>query len=299
MNVGLIGLGRLSHNYYKGLTDNKNFNLVAVCDKDEEAVGRKIYKDVPFYNSFFDMVHNVHLDYALVATPEFTHYGIVKFLLENNINVIVEKPLEMEKQKREELLALAERNNLVLRVLYHYQYAEEVLQFDKLFDKKKINKIKVLINNAYSSDGLNLDPQFYSLHGCYIDAGINVLSMLEKWLPLEEVELVDRKFISAENVKEPIYAKLDLIVDKVPVEIEIDWRIHSNEKITHMEYEGKPLEINHTKQEIKYDGKVHNFDEMERLTRHYYNFFKLFDGKSNLNEVRKVYQVINKFDSNN
>ena len=63
--VALIGLGRISCEYYKGITSSKTFDLVAVCDINEEAVGRLLYNAFPYYKNIDELLSLVDFDAAM------------------------------------------------------------------------------------------------------------------------------------------------------------------------------------------------------------------------------------------
>ncbi|QDT77638.1 Gfo/Idh/MocA family protein [Gimesia maris] len=59
------------------------------------------------------------LNFACVASPDDRHFDSCKRLLEAGTHLIVEKPSVLKLQELDELVALAEKNNVTAKVVYH------------------------------------------------------------------------------------------------------------------------------------------------------------------------------------
>tara|TARA_R110002111_G_scaffold168038_2_gene233942 strand:+ start:44575 stop:45855 length:1281 start_codon:yes stop_codon:yes gene_type:complete len=59
------------------------------------------------------------LDFACVASPDDRHFDSCKKILASGTHLIVEKPSVLKLQELDELVALAEKNNVVAKVVYH------------------------------------------------------------------------------------------------------------------------------------------------------------------------------------
>ena len=124
MNCAIIGLGYWGKNYYRILNSNENINLTAVVDSNQNINldgGTKHFPDLEhLLNS------EINIDAAIVATPTNTHYEITKKLLNNGINVLVEKPLSTKADEANELINIADEKNLVLLVDHTFLYNEAI-----------------------------------------------------------------------------------------------------------------------------------------------------------------------------
>lgn len=113
INAAVIGVGSFGQHHariYKELDSVENLYVV---DVDEEKL-RRIQKqyNIPTYTNLKDVIGKV--DVASVVVPTNLHYEISKFLLENGIHCLVEKPMTTNLEQADELIARAKRNNLVL-----------------------------------------------------------------------------------------------------------------------------------------------------------------------------------------
>src|SRR5215217_6424025 len=92
VKIGVIGVGGWGKNHSRVLHD---FGvLTSICDVDKtKAQDLANRYNVNYYGSIEEMINFENLDACLVCTPTKTHYQVSKKLMENGINVFVEKPL--------------------------------------------------------------------------------------------------------------------------------------------------------------------------------------------------------------
>ena len=93
INVGLVGRGKWGKNIKKKLISLTNLRLV--CGKNKDLVSE---------------IKKKKIDWIFVATPNDTHYQIVKNCIQNKINVFCEKPLCLSANKAQKLIKLSKKN---------------------------------------------------------------------------------------------------------------------------------------------------------------------------------------------
>lgn len=289
---GIVGMGTISKYYLNGLNSSSYLKLCAISDINESFLSRPLFENYPFYFDYKEMILKERLDYIIISTPPKTHYEIAFFALKNNVNVIVEKPGVLNINQYEELMNLAKNNNLIFEVSYHWQNGSEIIGFNNLYDKNKINEIHIHVDDPYSDDGKTINENKIKLEGAFIDSGVNALSLIKMWLPFNSYKIIDIKMQRCEKTNLPIYIFVNLLIDNVIVTLEIDWRNKLNNKETFIIYEGRKIEINHSKQKIIDGDKVYYFDSLERLVAHYYNYFKNYNGNVKSSDSYKIHQVL-------
>jgi len=123
LNIALIGAGgrgvsvRLSH---IRIMDDV-FNLVAICDRDEEKA-KKIASDlgVRAYGRVQDLVAKEDLDIVAVSTPGDSHHAICVYLAEHGVNIIVETPAAATAALADLIIDAVDRNGVKLEVAENY-----------------------------------------------------------------------------------------------------------------------------------------------------------------------------------
>lgn len=275
--AGIVGLGTITKHYLEGLENSSLLKLCAVCDTNKNAASKDLFASFDFYENYNDMISLAKLDYIIISTPPETHFEIALFALENAVNVIIEKPAVLTLTQYDILLSLAEKNNLVFEVMYHWQNGSEVLAFNKMYDKEKISEISVCVLDPYSLDAKTINQDKVKLCGAFIDSGVNALSMIKMWLPFEKCEVLNVNTKKCQDTNLPLIADVSIKIDNIPVKIIVDWTRGIDKKKSLIIYDGREIEINHSGQFIKDGNQKYVFDEMPRLKTHYYNYFKNYN----------------------
>ena len=124
MNFAIIGIGYWGKNYLRILNSLENTNLIAVVEPNPKI---KLEKNVRQLNDIDELLNEeLPIDAAIICTPTNTHYEIAKKLLDNGIHVLVEKPLSTKALEAEELIQVADKNNLVILVDHTFLYNDAI-----------------------------------------------------------------------------------------------------------------------------------------------------------------------------
>lgn len=140
LRAGMVGMGMIFDETYrpffenarsKGLYDRRfgdvDVQLAAVAtrtgtraERYRESAGDRIHKFSSFAgaNAVPDMLDS-QVDFACVATPDDRHFDPCKRILEAGKHLLVEKPSVLRLQELDELVALAQKNNVLAKVVYH------------------------------------------------------------------------------------------------------------------------------------------------------------------------------------
>ncbi len=127
IRIAVIGLGKMGQyhinainrlktgdveSYYKGNYKHLlcGIELCGLCDISEEKA--TIFKDIPFYNDYRELLSQTSPDIVIIATPTATHYRIAREALRSGANVFVEKPIVTLLEQFDELVRIAESKNL-------------------------------------------------------------------------------------------------------------------------------------------------------------------------------------------
>jgi len=136
INVGVIGVGYLGSLHARVYSQIKNANLVCVCDIDKKRA-KKIAKKhrvwyLPDYRTLFDKVEAVS-----IVVPTNLHYRIAKEFLENNIHVLIEKPITNTVAEAQELIDIAKSKDLIIQVGHIERFNPVVRAVEPLLKEPK------------------------------------------------------------------------------------------------------------------------------------------------------------------
>ena len=117
--------------------------LASVCDPSDAALGacRALYPSVRVTAGFQSIVDDPDVTAIALATPAGTHFALAHAALEAGKDVFVEKPLALEPQQGETLVALAERRGRILMVGHILRYHPAVLALQDLVAAGALGKL--------------------------------------------------------------------------------------------------------------------------------------------------------------
>ena len=134
LRIAVIGAGYWGPNLVRNLRSNPNWDLVAVCDLDEnrarKVIGPRSTVDVE--TSLHRLLARDDLDAVAIATPARTHSTITHAALEAGKHVLVEKPLADSHRQAAAMVAAARERDLVLMTDHTYCYTPVVSRIREL-----------------------------------------------------------------------------------------------------------------------------------------------------------------------
>lgn len=165
IGCALIGCGYWGSKLQTYIDQNKSFELKYVCNSKSD----------------LDLVWNdPNIHAVVVATPNATHYSIVRSALLHDKNVLSEKPLSLKVTECEELKKLAAKRNLALTVEYTYTFSKALQQAKELVTAGEIGQILGL-EMAVRHLGRFKGGSVYWLLGSHM------LSVLDMFFSIEDI----------------------------------------------------------------------------------------------------------------
>ena len=140
LRAGMVGMGMIFDETYRpffervhgeGLYDRSfgdiDVPLAAVASQTGEraeaylkAAGDRINKFASFAGeNCIEQMLEVGIDFACVATPDDRHFEASKRILEAGKHLLVEKPSVLKLQQLDQLAALARKQNVLAKIVYH------------------------------------------------------------------------------------------------------------------------------------------------------------------------------------
>ena len=123
MRISVIGLGGISHKAYLPiLTADSSLDL-QLYSRSQSSIqnAQSIWKIEKMAEDLSDVIQ-WKPEAAFVLTNSSAHYNIVKELIENNIDVFVEKPATLHVEQTIELSELSRRNNKICMVGFNRRF---------------------------------------------------------------------------------------------------------------------------------------------------------------------------------
>lgn len=118
LRMAVIGCGYWGMNYVRIFNELRESRVVAVCDQRTERVRELVWRLPGMFLTTHteEIVARHDVDAVVVCTEATTHYDITRPLLQAGKHVLVEKPLTTTVAEAEELISLAESQDVTLMV---------------------------------------------------------------------------------------------------------------------------------------------------------------------------------------
>ncbi len=134
MGIGVIGAGYWGPNLVRNFRSSPDWDLVAVCDLDENRARKVIgaRSTIEVETSLDALLARPDIEAVAVATPARTHSAIARAALAAGKHVLVEKPLADSQDEAAQMVAAASERGLVLMTDHTYCYTPVVVRIRDL-----------------------------------------------------------------------------------------------------------------------------------------------------------------------
>ncbi|WP_119327485.1 Gfo/Idh/MocA family oxidoreductase [Companilactobacillus musae] len=163
--IGVIGLGNIAQKAYlpvmATLQDKYEWHLTTRNKAKGEMLEKK-YGFKHFHQTLTELIEEKPLA-VFVHTPTQTHFEIIKQLLENEINVYVDKPVSEDLSEVKELYKLASEKNLILTCGFNRRFAPFNQALKQIGDKRTIVSEKIRENAVQPAKFAIFDLMIHSV----------------------------------------------------------------------------------------------------------------------------------------
>lgn len=168
----IIGLGHMANVFAKILTLDKNSYVYAVASRSMDKANKfgKKYNVKFRYDDYRKMIDDLkdEIDIIYIATPENFHFEPIQYSLNNNVNVLCEKPIVKTSKQFQQLLKIAKTNSVLLMEGMWFQTLPTYIKTKEIIDSNIIGDIKLIVANLYKNNKIS-NPNYSVLrdYGIY------------------------------------------------------------------------------------------------------------------------------------
>lgn len=136
LRVGVVGVGYLGKFHAQKYQHMPDVEMVGIVDTDQNQ-GKKVAKDThttyyPDYRSLYGKV-----DAISIAAPTSAHYTIAKAFLNQNVDVLIEKPITNVLDDADELIRIAKSKGLLIQVGHLERFNPAVVALNGKIDQPR------------------------------------------------------------------------------------------------------------------------------------------------------------------
>ena len=188
LKIAIIGFGNIGSKRLDSLIKIKNIDICYIVEKKKIFLkniikfkkNNKIIRNIKYLSSYKNLIDNKRrlVDAAIIAIPPSKIYTISSYLLKNNINLLVEKPLGINLNQTKKLTSLSLKKKVVLKTGFNLRFDTGINYLKKNL-KKAVGKA-YYVKIQYSNGAVKTNTNNI---GALLDIGNHSLNLISYLFP--------------------------------------------------------------------------------------------------------------------
>lgn len=148
MNIGIIGTGSITGKHAQAIAETDGAELVALYNpKPESAAKAQSLFGLPVFTDLNEFLIAPGLDIVCVCTPSGMHLEPALAAAKAGKHLMIEKPIEINLQRTDELIAACSESGVKLAVIFQNRFTEDYQKLKKAVIDGVFGRL--LMGNAY------------------------------------------------------------------------------------------------------------------------------------------------------
>jgi len=148
LKIGLLGAGTFGIFHLEGYAKNKNCEIVSVASRTEESANHAAEKfNIPHIywgDSWKAMLEEQELDAVSICSPNYLHGPMTIAALENNCNILCEKPIAISLEELDRIERLLDEKKLIYFSSFRKRYLEVSPILKKIIQEKVLGDLHLV-----------------------------------------------------------------------------------------------------------------------------------------------------------
>lgn len=313
LRVALVGVGHVAEHQIAAIQRVPGVELQAAHDRDPRRAAL-LPSGVTFFDTLDDLLTRSTADIFAVATPNLSHFEIGQAILDRDRALLLEKPVCNSDTELDGLLSLAASRKQFFSVALHAAFARDVEwwlahQGRGELDLGPVTGFDAGFFDPYVRDGHVL-PQARGLGGSWFDSGINALSVIGRFVALDNLRLDTSRMTAlpqlpcSEHQGSATFS-FDLGGRRGRGLVDTNWTLGRNCKTTRLFYDDANAEVllHHSGESVRIEqhGNILATTRLAtaypRLTNHYMGLFedlagRFRTGRDNLDYAAPLHRLL-------
>lgn len=202
---GIIATGKIAAKLAEAInySENSEFYAVASRSTDKAKAFAEKFRAEKYYGNYEQLADDKDVDIIYIATPMAQHFENAKMCIEKGKNVLCEKTITLNCKQLDELITLAEKNNVFFMEAMWMKFIPAFRQAKKWVDSGKIGSVKLVRADLSSFCPFDPDDRLYANSlggGSLLDLGVYPLTFACDFLGYEPKEIITSAYIGKSNV---------------------------------------------------------------------------------------------------
>lgn len=196
----VVGYGHIGKRHAQMIESNNQASLEAIVDvkqPDEIKLDSSKYR---YFNSIEALIASkLEIDVICIATPNGYHAEQAILVLENGINVVIEKPIALKKEDAEKIVFTSIKNDCKVFSVMQNRFSPPSIWLKTLVDSQILGKIYFVQLNCY----WNRDDRYYLPQGWHGNLELDGGTLFTQFSHF--IDLMYWIFGDIENIKSRFY----------------------------------------------------------------------------------------------
>ncbi len=143
VGIAVIGAGAWGKNHIRVFSENPRAKIKYICDSDSSKLLplQKLYPQVNLVEDPSSILQDPEVQGVVIASSASSHYALTREALLADKDVLVEKPMALNKEDAQELVDLSERRSQILMVGHLLIYHPAVERLKGMVQSGELGKI--------------------------------------------------------------------------------------------------------------------------------------------------------------
>jgi predicted dehydrogenase len=209
IRIGAVGAGGFGLFALQQFTQLAGVQLVAMGATHREAALAMTQRfGIPAPMDIDELLARDDINLVYIATPPFLHHAQTMKALQAGKHVICEKPLATDLKQADEMIALAQKSNLLVIANLMQRYNRLFEMIRQLVESKVLGEfLHGFFENYASDEGLGMEHWFWDRArsgGIFIEHGVHFFDMFAGWLGSGEVVAAQRTLRPGSKIEEQV-----------------------------------------------------------------------------------------------
>lgn len=146
VTIGVIGCGYWGPNLARNLFSLPRCRIKTICDSSRERLAymQSLYCGLQGTTDYNELIDDPEIDGVVVATPVRYHYSMALQSLMAGKHTFVEKPMATNTRQAQQLIDVAEQNDLTLMVGHTFIYSSPVRKIKEIVNSGELGDIQYI-----------------------------------------------------------------------------------------------------------------------------------------------------------
>jgi len=173
---GILGAGRIANTFVKDFAMVENAEIIAVAARDKvKAREFAAQYKIPEGCSYEELYAHKNIDIIYISTTHNFHYEHIRNCLENGKAVLCEKPITVNDNELEKLIALAKEKKLFLMEAMWTWFLPAIKKAKQWINEERIGTLKLVEADFCFNPEFNPEKRLFNINlagGALLDIGV-------------------------------------------------------------------------------------------------------------------------------